>query len=234
MTKAFFSSIVIHVSLLFALIVFLSENTPKISIKQTKKISLKHIVLKEIKPKEEPPKKTKSEEKKKEIETQEKPIKRPKPKPIKKLIKKLKPKVKKRTLIKHKAKKIIKKRTKTKKHIVKKHTKHHKKSNITKEMPTMPIQAPRQEYFVINKNKIYEAIQRAKRYPRLAKKLHIQGIVHVRFTLHPNGEVTNIQTSNAHAILKKSARQTIIEASPEFPKTTHKVDISLNIAYKLR
>ncbi len=238
MTKALFSSIFIHISLLFALVVVLAENTPKLSIKQTKKISLKHIVLKKVEPTPEISKKPISKEEKKIKKTEPKP--QVKPKPIKPKPKP-KPKLKSKPQIKPKIKKHRPKHKKTKKHIIKhkiRKTKNQKvvkqTKHISKNIETMPVQTPRQDYILLNKNKIYEAIQRAKRYPRFAKKLNIQGIVHVRFTLHPNGQVTNIQTSNAHKILKKSARQTIIEASPEFPKTKQKVDISLNIAYKLR
>jgi len=226
MIKAFFSSIVIHLVVIAIVIFSFSKEITKTSDKHTKKISLKHIVLKEEKPQKikkpkEDPKPTIPQK------TIEKKIEEPKPKPKpKKILKqKEKPKIKKKKPQKKRKKSHHKKVKKT---TLKKHTKH------TKLEPTPPLQTPKQDYLLLNKSKIYEAIQRAKRYPRLAKKLHIQGVVKVKFTLHPDGSVTNIITSDAHSLLRKSARNTILEASGEFPKPSSKVNISLNIAYKLR
>jgi len=226
MIKAFFSSTAIHIIIIATVIFSFSKEITKTSDKHTKKISLKHIVLKEEKPQKikkpkEDPKPTIPQK------TIEKKIQEPKPKPKpKKILKqKEKPKIKKKKPQKKRKKSHHKKVKKT---ALKKHTKH------TKLEPTPIVQTPKQDYLLLNKSKIYEAIQRAKRYPRLAKKLHITGIVKVRFKLHPNGEVTHITTSNAHNLLQKSARNTILEASSEFPKPNTTVTISLNIAYKLR
>jgi len=67
----------------------------------------------------------------------------------------------------------------------------------------------------------------------MAKKLKIQGVVDVSFTILPDGSVTNIKTKNAHRLLQKSAYNTIKEASSEFKKPKKKVTISLKIEYKL-
>jgi len=228
MTKPFFSSVIIH-AILIAIIsfVFATKINKNQTIKPQKIISLKHIVLKNPQLKQAPPPQKEPEEKttkKKQEVKPKKVISKPKPTPQKKY----KPKKKKKVHHKKVVKKIKKYHKKTTKKI-------HKltKQAVSKEY-TQPVQAPRQIYLQLNKNKIYEAIQRAKRYPRIAKKLHIQGTVKVVFTLHPNGEVSDIKTSNAHNILQKSAKKTILEASTEFPKPKNKITISLNIKYKLR
>ena len=223
MIKALFSSTIIHIILIAAVLFVFSKEVKKPikpTVKQTKKISLKHIILKE--------------QKTKQIQ---KPKAKPKAKP--------KPTSPKKPIIKQKPKKVLKPKPKIKKKQQKKkkrekthHKKLHKtsKKSFTKTIlePNPPAQTPQQNYLLLNKNKIYEAIQRAKRYPRMAKKLHITGVVKVRFTLYPDGSVSNITTSNAHLLLQKSAKKTILDASVEFPKPAQKVDISLNIAYKLR
>ena len=151
-------------------------------------------------------------------------IKKPKPIPEVKVIqeKKYEPKtIKKKRKTK---KKSIKKRQKkyTKKPVVKKIEKSHTFTDISTR------------YILINKSKIYQAIQRAKRYPRMAKKLGIQGIALVTFTLTTSGKVINIQTSGAKSILLKSAKKTIIEASSSFPRPSQNITISVPISYKLR
>lgn len=213
MIKAFFSSIVLHLFLLASILYLFSKPVEKkVTVTKQKVISLKHIVLKKAHPK--PKKVIEKEEVKKE--------KKEPPKKPKKIEKK-----------KIKKKKTVKKTKKPKKRVIQKRKQVIKKSK-TKPNSFTPKAPPTQNFLLLNKDKIYEAIQRAKRYPRIAKKLHIQGVVKVSFILHPNGSVTNIKTSGANSILQKSARKTIIEASPEFPKPTKKVTISLNIAYKLR
>jgi len=221
MIKALFSSTLIHILLIAAVIFAFSTKPTKTAIKQTKKISLKHIILKEQKPKKIQKPKVEPKPTPPQKPIPQKPTIKPKPK---KIIKP-KPKIKKKQVKKKKIKK-------TRRKSVKKHTK--KSFTKTKVEPTPTIQTPKQEYLILNKSKIKEAIQRAKRYPSMAKKLHITGVVKVRFKLHPNGDVTDIRTLGAHKILQKSARNTIKEASPEFPKPNQTVDVSLNIAYKLR
>ena len=87
----------------------------------------------------------------------------------------------------------------------------------------------------INKNisKIYKAIQRAKRYPPLAKRLKKEGDVHTCFTILPTKKVINITTTGASKILQRGAYQTILDAKVEFPTPSSKINICLNIKYRL-
>ncbi len=235
MTKSILISTAVHTALILAVLKFFSVTYHKEKKPAIKKISLKHIVLKK--------------------ETPKKVIKKelPKPKPILPKKEEIKP-IKKKKIVKKKKKRTIKKRKKIVKKSLPKTTK--KITNIkpkpiptTNKLPkkvektpvvTQPIQktvskiSPKEEYIKLNISKIYQAIERAKKYPRMAKKLKIQGTVDVYFTLLPNGDVINIKTKNAHKILQKAAYKTIKEASVEFPKPKEKVNIHLKINYVLK
>ncbi len=148
-----------------------------------------------------------------------------------KLKTKVKPKIKKKMIKKDKSK------LKKQKTYHKKITKNHKYSNLKPKPSTLTPQPttpkPTSSYLNLNRSKIYEAIQRAKRYPSLAKRLRKEGVVKTCFDLLPSKEVKNITTSGASKILQKGAYQTILEAKQEFPKPNKKVNICLNIVFKL-
>jgi len=84
-----------------------------------------------------------------------------------------------------------------------------------------------------------DIINSNKRYPRMAKRRHIQGSVHVIFDILSDGTITNIRTSGASSILQKSARKSVIESSPlsvpfslvnQFPMN----NVSINIDFRLQ
>ena len=71
-------------------------------------------------------------------------------------------------------------------------------------------------------------------YPSLAKKRGLQGRAIVSFTINPQGEVSNIETSGeAAVILKKSARKTIEKASADFPRPETRLALQIPIVYTL-
>jgi len=260
MSKAFLSSIIIHLLVIYAVIASVSKIESKVTTsKHIKKISLKHIVLKKTKPIQKPKEQEVQESKAKEIEIpkiqeelKQEPQSAQKPKPKSKP--KLEPKVKPKSKVKKKRKDIKRKKVKKvrvkatpKKHIAKRVKKAYKskgrgkKRRVVKSIATQSttnvssqVYIAKREYFSLNRSSIYQAIQRAKRYPHMAKRLNIQGVVGVSFTLHPDGSITNISTYNAHSLLQKAAKETIIRASSRFPRPSSSVNISLNIAYKLR
>jgi len=53
-----------------------------------------------------------------------------------------------------------------------------------------------------------------KKYPKLAKRRHIEGAVKVRFDITKNGEVTNIRFINGKRIFQKSIRRTLEKTFP--------------------
>jgi len=53
-----------------------------------------------------------------------------------------------------------------------------------------------------------------KKYPKLAKRRHIEGAVKVRFDITKNGEVTNIRFINGKRIFQKSIRKTLENTFP--------------------
>lgn len=214
MIRGVFLSLLIHISVIIALVFTFYK--PEILATKTKRkvISLSFVKLEKPKPKivKSEKRKVKSEVKKPKI----------KPKKVKKL-KKIK-KIKKRK-IHHK--KITKKVT---------HKIYHPKPKTIQPKSSTPNPQPsyKSTYINLNRSKIYEAIQRAKRYPSMAKRLRKEGIVHTCFELFPNKSVKNITTTGASRLLQKGAYQTILDASVEFPNPSQKVRVCLDIAFKLQ
>ena len=204
MTRGVILSLFIHIVAIYALIFSFSK--PKLLGTKTKSkvISLSFVKLEKPKQKVVEPKPTPP---------------KPKPKIKKKKIKKQKSKPKKRK------------------------TYHKKKPTLLKPKPSSlnpksstpkPTPSYKTTYINLNRSKIYEAIQRAKRYPPLAKRLKKEGVVRTCFDLLPSKEVKNITTSGASRLLQKGAYQTILEAKHEFPNPNQKVRVCLDIVYKLQ
>ncbi|BCD68518.1 energy transducer TonB [Nitratiruptor sp. YY09-18] len=80
------------------------------------------------------------------------------------------------------------------------------------------------------------AILHNRYYPRMARKLHRQGVVKVAFTLLPNGkiEALHVVQSSGYKILDKAAMSTIKRAAQEFPKPHKSVVIEVPIEYRLK
>jgi protein TonB len=232
MTKAIFLSVFVHIVLITASLYIFNINNQE--QKYYKKISLNHIILKSQKPQEQNKKIQKPTQNKK-LKQNKKTLQNKKQKVITKAksLKKIKHSITKKGF----KKAINKKLTKSKKFAKSKKQKTKttlfkakKKSRKTKKNITY---FETEQFLSKNLNKIYQAIQRAKTYPLVAKRLNIQGVVNISFTLLPSGKVINLQTYSAHPILQKAAKKTIIKASQNFPKPKSKVNISLKLNYKL-
>lgn len=63
---------------------------------------------------------------------------------------------------------------------------------------------------------IMRKIEAAKRYPRIARKMGIEGTAVVRFRLRPKGEVEAVELaeSSGSEVLDKAAQETVREAAP--------------------
>lgn len=74
------------------------------------------------------------------------------------------------------------------------------------------------------------------KYPKNARRLNQQGEVSVTFTLSQNGEVGQIAItkSSGFDLLDEAAQTLITTASPEFPKPSKSVRITVPISYTLR
>ncbi len=203
MTRGVFLSLLVHVVAIYALIFTFSK--PKLLATKTKS---KVISLSFVKLEKQKPKVVKSEKRKVKSE-----VKKPKIKPKK--VKKLK-KIKKRKIHHKKIAKRIKPKIS------------HPKTSTPNPQPSY-----KSTYINLNRSKIYEAIQRAKRYPPMAKRLRKEGVIHTCFDLFSSGEVKNITTSGASRLLQKGAYQTILDAKAEFPNPSQKVRVCLDIAFRL-
>ncbi len=246
MKRSFFITLALYIGL-FALVMQLhvpsfkapqrAINISNISIKKKvcrcKKCSCKKIPL--------PPKEAKKKVVPKKVE--KKPPKRVLPKKVKK-IKKYK-------------KKIIKKHYKPKK----KTLKPKKVAPIKKAPPIAPIQkalpksspasppsplqtkekkVAQKSYAQIYKenyfDRIRSAIQKYRRYPRIARRTKKEGVVRIAFRLSTSGKIEELRIvqSSGFKVLDRSAIKTIQKASKEFPKPKKVVKIVVPIEYKLR
>jgi len=83
--------------------------------------------------------------------------------------------------------------------------------------------------------RIRTMIENALCYPAIAKKLRLEGVVTVSFSLRSNGNVENIQivSSSGSSVLDKKALQTVASLDGEYPHLEKKVDLSLPISFSL-
>jgi periplasmic protein TonB len=83
---------------------------------------------------------------------------------------------------------------------------------------------------------IRSLIQNALRYPTIAKKLRIEGVVLVSFSLSTTGRISNLQLvqSSSSSVLDKRALQTVSSLDGEFPQLDKKVDLKIPIAFSLQ
>lgn len=255
MKRAFFLSLIIHISI-FSLFFYVFE---KEAIKSSRKnivkttLNLENITIKQKRPKRKiksqqkhiikPKIKPKSRTKRKHIVKHKKIPKiehRFKPKNIVKSKKKYKPKPKLLKKPKTATQQKIKPITKPKKDIQEKKAAQIKKSNF-KQHSNTPIGKKIEEHRVSQKefnrflSEIRDYINRFKHYPRIARMLHKQGVVEVEFKLEQNGDIKDIKIiKSAGKILDRAALKCIKKASSYFPKPKSEIDIKVPLEYKLK
>lgn len=234
--SSFFISLSVY-SVLAISIFYLYANTEINVLKnkniENKKISLKHVNIK---------KKIQSKKvSKKILET----------KLDKKIIKNLKKVKKSKKIKKQKKKKITKKVLRKKKIRVKKNIKPKLIAKIQKakkytliekkevvipvksKQETIPKKNEKKEFLRKHLYEIRALINKNIKYPRRARKLHIEGIVKAKFKLFKNGRLSNISILKGHKFLKKATIKAIKKASYNFPKTLSDIEIIVPIEFKL-
>jgi len=105
------------------------------------------------------------------------------------------------------------------------------KKVVTQAAPAVSVE---ENYLNLNFSKIVSAINEAKFYPRRARRLHIEGIVKIKFLLKCNKSVKIISVHCQKRFLKKATIKIIKDASSEFPKPPKDIEISVPIEFKLR
>ncbi|MFT7824557.1 MAG: TonB family protein [Sulfurimonas sp.] len=167
------------------------------------------------------------EEKIPEPEPEPEPPK-PEPLPIEPVVPKPEPK-----------KPVVKKEEVKKK--VKKKVKKPKKKKVKKAYTPSARQSTRKQHHSAKERDIFLAkirsrINKHKRYPRIAKRRGMQGSVKVRFTIMPNGKVSNISLSGSR-VFYKSAKKAVEKAFPvsvkNAPVTLPKT-VSVVLKYRLK
>lgn len=83
---------------------------------------------------------------------------------------------------------------------------------------------------------IRSMIQSALRYPAIAKKLKLEGVVMLRFCLTDEGYVEDLQivSSSGSSTLDKRALQTVSSLNGEYPHLSKKVDLKIPISFSLQ
>ena len=84
--------------------------------------------------------------------------------------------------------------------------------------------------------RIRAIVMRHRHYPRIARKLHYEGVVKLRFTITESGSVRDVRivAPSKHAVLDRAALATLKEAAKEFPPPPRKMEIVLPLEYRLR
>lgn len=80
------------------------------------------------------------------------------------------------------------------------------------------------------------AIDRAGIYPRIARKMRLEGEIWLEFIWTKNSKLEDLKITKKsnHDILDKSALETIIKASRNFPKHHKTIKIQVPIIYKIK
>ena len=182
------------------------------------------VVEEEIEPEPEPEEEPVVEEPivEEEPEPEEPVVEEIIPEPVVKPIPTLKPVVKE-----------VKKKPKPKKKIIKKKKKRKVTKRASRKATSSRVNPKKKSQFLA---KIRAKINRAKSYPRIAKKRGMQGIVKVRFTILKNGRVGSISVSGPK-VFHSSAKRAVKKA---FPVNTKNAPLSLpetvnlTLRYQLR
>lgn len=242
--NSFLITLVLYASVIWALFTIFTNKEITINKEKPlqKTISLKHIELVPI-PKLEK-KVIKDVVKKKKVVEKKEVVKKKEFKKIvkKKIVKKTKKVVKKKPIKKKEIKEVTKKvevkkiePKKIEKKEITKGISNDKIKNIQKTNKVVKVEKIdiKKDYLSKHLHLIRKQIKKNVHYPKSAKRLKIQGIVKIRFTLHSNGSVDNIVILSGHSRLKKSTINAVKDASSSFPRVKKDITIELPIGYKL-
>ncbi len=236
--NSFLITFFLYTGLAYALYIVFEDKKILIPKTQTiKTISLNHIELKKeiVKAKVLESKKVEPKEIVKEI-VKQKIVKKTKPKKIvkKKIVKKkvIKKKVVKKKIVKKEiVKKVLEKPIEAIENTVKEST---KKVAVKESVKKVPLEkSVKKDYLDKHLAQIRKHIMQNAKYSKRAKRLRIQDVIRVKFTLLSSGVVSNIQIIKGNKHLHKSAIKAIQKASAYFPKVSKNIDIVIPIEYKL-
>ncbi len=115
----------------------------------------------------------------------------------------------------------------------------HKSAPLTMA-PPLPSYTPplnnEKEFLDAHLGEIRSLLIQNLKYPRNAQRLKMQGEVRVSFRLKSDGSVENIEVihSSGFEILDEDARALIKNTSPQFPKPSKSLTLSVPLSYVLR
>ena len=232
--NSFLITFFLYTGLAYALYIVFEDKKILIPKTQTiKTISLNHIELKKeiVKAKVLESKKVEPKEIVKEI-VKQKIVKKKivKKKVIKKKV--VKKKIVKKEIVKKEiVKKVLEKPIEAIENTVKEST---KKVAVKESVKKVPLEkSVKKDYLDKHLAQIRKHIMQNAKYSKRAKRLRIQDVIRVKFTLLSSGVVSNIQIIKGNKHLHKSAIKAIQKASAYFPKVSKNIDIVIPIEYKL-
>ncbi len=230
---AFLASIFIHSSILAASIYLLAEPKKAKDNTQTKKIV---VSLSEYVKRDEPVVKKRVEKKVVEKKVEKKKV-------IKKKVIEKKKLVEKKKKIVPKKKKIVKKVLPKKNKIVKEHKAEKKVEKEDIKKNEVKEKLVKKEQKVVKKSidptllqKIRLQIQNTLRYPAMARRLKIQGVVTVNFKLNEKSEVVyvSVEKGSGSSLLDSRALDTVESLSGNYPSLSKPVELKIPIAFSLK
>jgi len=104
------------------------------------------------------------------------------------------------------------------------------------QTPQESQKATQEEISLETLHAIRSLIQENLRYPPMAKRLRIEGVVVVAFVLQEDGQVleANILSSSANKSLDDKALQTVLSLSKEYPRLRKTIDLRIPISFSLK
>jgi len=214
-TIAFFISIFIHTSLIAASVMFLREpEKPQNKTEKRIVVSLSEYVKPQVK---------KADPKIQKEVLKEKPKKIVKKKEFLEKVKPLK-----KQLIEKEEKEI----KKTVENVLEKKVLQSKKITKLETLPKEPKKETIEASFL---DEIRLLIQSSLRYPSMARRLKIQGVVLVSFKLDKNAKVViaSVKKSSGSSLLDSRALDTVKDLSGRYPTLSKTVELKIPIAFSL-
>ena len=107
---------------------------------------------------------------------------------------------------------------------------------IVSKTPLVQKKISYQTYYKENfLSKIIQSLLKYRYYPRIARKMHRQGVVKLKVVITPKGvEKIEIVKESKWSILDRAAIKTVQLASKEFPKAKERVELYLPLEYRLK
>jgi protein TonB len=107
-----------------------------------------------------------------------------------------------------------------------------KSTEVLAQQPEPPKAQPKASLLEQYLAELLTSIEKHKRYPTLARRKSIEGKVEVHFKLACDGQITELDISGSHSLLRKATNKAIKAAQP-FPRIPEELRCPLPIKYAM-